>query len=500
MRAEWATFRASRGRVIAMLVALLIPMAVGLALTLTAQATCGKFDLATRTDIEEPCPPPVLGPGGQAVEDDFTFVHRSLRGDGSITARVTGMTGRIKEPPPPGTGAGPPPVPGLVPWAKAGVMVKDGIEQGSRYAAVMMTAGHGVRMQHDFTEDTAGSTGGFPRWLRLTRAGDTLTGFESPDGKRWTEVGTARLDGLPETVEIGLFAASPGAVTMGGGGPESRFTEATGVFDQVSPRAGDWTFDDIGVEMEPDGVTPHHPGAFSRSGDEFVVTGVGDIAPAVAGQPIERTLIGGPVGLLVVIVVAVAYATSERRRGALPAKAVVMGTAAFLAGVIPAAVVVPVSLAVLPSRGVHPLPVGLPAYLQVVVGTGLLFTAVAVLSLALGALIRRRAVAVVAAVAAVVLPYVLALAGVGEWLLVFTPAAGFAIQQSVPEYAHMEDVHLPIMGYFPLPPWAGFGVLCAWAALFLWAAIASARRPMTGTPTPEREEAWTPGWRANSGS
>ena len=48
-----------------------------------------------------------------------------------------------------------------------------------------------------------------PRWLRLTRSGDTLTGYESADGTHWTEVGTARLAGLPATVQVGLFVASP---------------------------------------------------------------------------------------------------------------------------------------------------------------------------------------------------------------------------------------------------------------------------------------------------
>ncbi|MEV4111930.1 hypothetical protein [Nonomuraea sp. NPDC049695] len=179
-----------------------------------------------------------------------------------------------------------------------------------------------------------------------------------------------------------------------------------------------------------------------------------------------------------VIVVAVTFVTAEHRRGQirrpganLAAKSVAIGTVAFLAGVIPAAVVVPASLKMLPSKGVHPLPVSLPTYLQVIVGTGLLFAAVAVLSLALGALIKRGIVAIIAALAMVFLPYVLALAGVGAWLLVFTPAAGFAIQQSVREYAHVQGIYLPITGYFPLAPWAGFGVLCAYTALALGLAM-----------------------------
>ncbi|MFI6300051.1 hypothetical protein ACIBEJ_51250 [Nonomuraea sp. NPDC050790] len=467
MESEWTRFRKRRWLVAGMVVAALVPVLVGIMIAATSRATCGN------QAGEEPCPGPVLGPGGLAVEDKFYFVHQSLRGDGSITARVSSMTGRIKEPPPPGTGGGPPPVPGLVPWAKAGLMVKDGVRRGSRYAAIMVTAEHGVRMQHDFTEDVAGSSGAFPRWLRLTRTGDTLVGHESADGKAWTEVGRAELKGLPGTVEIGLFAASPGALTMAGGGPESRFSEATAVFDKVSPKDGTWRTDDIGVTMEPDGVTPHHPGAFSRSGDTFTVTGVGDIAPSSDLQPVERTLIGAYAGLILVVIVAVAFVTADP--GRLWPKAGVVGVLGFVAGVVPAAVVVPVSLWMLPANGIHPLPAEPLTYARVIVGTGLLSAAVAVLSLGVGALLRRTAVAVVAVLSLVFLPYALALAGVGEWLLAVTPAAGFAIQQSARRYDQVDGFYTAMTGYFPLAPWAGFAVLCAYAALGL--ALAKRRLP-----------------------
>ena len=36
-----------------------------------------------------------LGPGGEAVSDSFYFVHQPLAGNGSITVRVTSLTGRI---------------------------------------------------------------------------------------------------------------------------------------------------------------------------------------------------------------------------------------------------------------------------------------------------------------------------------------------------------------------------------------------------------------------
>src|SRR5262249_61251188 len=100
--------------------------------------------------------------------------------------------------------------------AKERIIVKDSNSKGSPYAAVMVTGRRGVRMQYNYTHDVAGRPGrvsaASPRWLRLTRSGDTLTGYESADGTNWTTVGTATLAGLSSTVQTGLFVTSPGDV------------------------------------------------------------------------------------------------------------------------------------------------------------------------------------------------------------------------------------------------------------------------------------------------
>ena len=149
------------------------------------------------------------------------------------------MTGTITYPPPDHDQI----VSGLVPWAKAGIIVKDGTGRVRRMRRSMMTGSHGVRFQYDYEHDIAGLGGvAAPRWLRLTRAGDTITGSESADGKQWQTIGTAKLDGLPDTVQVGLFATSPGDLTLrtvglGGAIEEVRFTQAVGVFDNVTVRA-----------------------------------------------------------------------------------------------------------------------------------------------------------------------------------------------------------------------------------------------------------------------
>src|ERR1035441_10251286 len=95
--------------------------------------------------------------------------------------------------------AGPGLTKGTEPWSKAGVIITATTRPGSAYGAVLGSGAHGVRMQYDYTHDMAGRPGAVsaasPRWLRLTRSGDTITGYDSADGTHWTQVGTARLAG-----------------------------------------------------------------------------------------------------------------------------------------------------------------------------------------------------------------------------------------------------------------------------------------------------------------
>ena len=131
--------------------------------------------------------------------------------------------------------------PGLEPWSKGGLIIKARTVQGSAYAAIMVTGGRGARMQYDYTQDIAGPPGrptaASPRWLRLTRAGDVITGYDSTDGTRWNLVGTVTLSGLPATAQAGLFTASPSYEVLnqglGHGGGAGGPTLATAAFDHV---------------------------------------------------------------------------------------------------------------------------------------------------------------------------------------------------------------------------------------------------------------------------
>jgi hypothetical protein len=58
-----------------------------------------------------------------------------------------------------------------------------------------------------------------------------------------------------------------------------------------------------------------------------------------------------------------------------------------------------------------------------------------------------------------------------------TPAAAYAIEQAFPAYNQVTNGQfIPANGYYPLSPWAGFAVLCAWALAALALAYYLLRR------------------------
>jgi ABC-type transport system involved in multi-copper enzyme maturation permease subunit len=510
LHAEWTKYRTVRGWLIGMAVGALLVILLGLVASGGASSSCtavsGNAAGASAARTGAACGVSFsVGPGGEAVTDSFYFVRQPLAGNGSITVRVSSLTGLVPSSP---AAVNPGQKPGLVSWAKAGLIIKDGTSAGSAYAAMMVTADHGVRMQDDYTGDTAGLPGAVsaasPRWLRLTRSGDTVTGYDSADGLHWTQVGTVHLAGLPATVQAGLFTASPydqiitesfGGGSNGTGGP----SQATAGFDHLTrsgtwPAAG-WTGDYIGDNQGPD------IGSYHQSGGQFSVTGSGDIAPVPAGPSspgntvtIANRLVGTFAGLIAVIVVATMFITAEYRRKLirttltasprrgrmLAAKALVIGSVTFVTGLLAATIVV-LGFAQLASSRAYVFPASGLTELRIIVGTAVLMAAAAVLALAAGAMLRRSAAAVAAVIVVIVVPYILAEAsvlpvGAADWLLRITPAAAFAIQQSVPRYPQVAALYSPNGGYYPLAPWAGLAVLAGYAALALGLAIVLIRR------------------------
>ena len=496
--AEWTKFRTVRGWMIALGAAALVIVLMSF---VSASGDRFTFCPTGPSSCTSRHPAVPTGPGGEPVTDSFMFVHQPLVGNGAATVRVASLSGSPLGGGPNGALGGTS-QPVLAPWAKAGIIVERDTSQGGAYAAVMMTGAHGVRMQYDYTHDAPGLPGAAavssPRWLRLTRVGDIITGYDSTDGSHWSDIGTARLRGLPSTVQIGLFVASPAYFPSGSNSGYPSM--ATASFDEISVRgdlpANSWT-------GEPIGANAFYPALSTTSSwhrlsrNAFTITGSGDIAPRVGGSIFSDTgasiLVGGIPGLIVLIVVATLFVTSEYRRGliritltasprrgrVLAAKAIVVGSVAFAAGLVGTAVAEMVTHHVLIANGIYLLPVSGLTEARVIVGTALLLAVAAVLALALGTAFRRSAAAVVTGIVLLVLPFILVYtlpAGASTWLMRLTPTAAFAVQGTQPSSPLVANAYTVTNGYYPLEPWAGLAVLCGYAAIALGAATWLLRR------------------------
>ena len=146
-----------------------------------------------------------------STADSFRYVYQPLNGDGEITARVTALQNTD-------------------PWAKAGVMIREDLTPGSRHAFMALTTGNGTAFQRRTTtggqsDHTAGAATTAPYWVRLTRSGNTYTGFYSDNGTSWTQAGTVSIS-LPAAAYMGLALTSHSANLN------------TSTFDNVNTSAG----------------------------------------------------------------------------------------------------------------------------------------------------------------------------------------------------------------------------------------------------------------------
>jgi hypothetical protein len=93
LRAEWTKFRTVRGWVIGMAVAALVTVGLGLLISVGGSNGCQTSPNGPVLSGAACLPRIPLGPGGEAVTDQFYFVRQPLAGSGSITVRVTSLAG-----------------------------------------------------------------------------------------------------------------------------------------------------------------------------------------------------------------------------------------------------------------------------------------------------------------------------------------------------------------------------------------------------------------------
>ena len=142
----------------------------------------------------------VVGSGADigGYSDQFGFAFTIRTGDFDIAGRLAGL--------------------GLSDiWAKAGLMIRESMEPGSRFAATLTTpAINGCFFEwRDPASAAANSAGNFPAnypytWLRLKRVGNTFLGFAGYDGLNWAPLGSATMV-LPSQLYFGLAVSSHNA-------------------------------------------------------------------------------------------------------------------------------------------------------------------------------------------------------------------------------------------------------------------------------------------------
>lgn len=503
LRAEWIKFRSVRGWMLALT---LVPALLVLFAYLTANGqhsgTCLAGPGAAATQQPE-CgaghPYVPVGPDGEAVADSYYLVGQKIHGNATITAKVTSLTGVTSNSPSNAAPSLAQTRPGLAAWSKAGVIITAGPRQGSRYAAVVATAGHGIRFQSDYTHDEAGLAGavsaGSPRWVRLARTGDILTAYDSRDGTNWNKIGATALGRLPDTVETGLVVTSP--VTFGGSATMARAT-----FDHValvgSTLSRGWHGHGIG-QAAGDFYDVLGHGSYHRIGTGFAVTGSGDITPAVTASGdtpasiLSQALVAA---LIVMVVVAAMFITSEYRRGlirttlaatpargrVLASKAIVIGVLGFVAGAAAASISIPLGNHLAATNGNYMFPTSVATEARIIGGTGAIIALIAVAVLAVGVVVRRTGSTVVMGIVLFVLPAVVVVPYVSGtspgsnpalpvWLLRLSPAAGLSILQSLPRSSQVSHPYTISNGYLPLAPGVGLAVLAGWALALLVLAV-----------------------------
>jgi len=181
--------------------------------------------------------------GGTA--DSFRYAYQAMKGDGTITARVASLA----------NGAD---------GAKAGVMVRASLDREDVFAMVAVTPGDGVRLVHraqaaaEAAQTTEKVGAPAPQWVRLARAGGTITASCSADGKEWKQVGQATVN-LPVVAYVGLALTSRDNTKL-----------ATATFDNVDvARAGGsvpapWKAKDVGT-VEPEGESACNAGKWTMT-------------------------------------------------------------------------------------------------------------------------------------------------------------------------------------------------------------------------------------------
>lgn len=135
------------------------------------------------------------GSGIGEISDSFNFSYTKVTGDFTLTARLTGVQGRLLN--------------------NTGLMMRETLDSDAPTVTVVLGS-TGWRIAAMGTRSSAGATMNWvtgdqytwiPVWFRLRRSGNTFTGYQSSDGVTWFEVASSTLP-MARSYYVGLAASS----------------------------------------------------------------------------------------------------------------------------------------------------------------------------------------------------------------------------------------------------------------------------------------------------
>ena len=155
----------------------------------SANYEASVFTLRNKATILSPVPD-IYG-----ASDSLNYCYQDLYGDCEVVVRVISL---------PNTNA----------FAKAGLMIRESLDAGSRNAFVFVTPSNGANFQYRATTAStttrvagAGSATA-PYWLKLVKTGNIYAAYQSQDGSNWTLIDSNQTVAIGNVVKVGFAVTS----------------------------------------------------------------------------------------------------------------------------------------------------------------------------------------------------------------------------------------------------------------------------------------------------
>ncbi len=156
------------------------------------QADLGSPVTATWTENNGTHTASVIAGDVWGTSDHASVNLRSWSGDGEFIARISSMNNPHQ-------------------WAKAGIMIRGGLEVDAQHAMIVRSGSNGMAFQRRTAvggSSANSSYGNTLEWIKLVRTGDKIDSYISTDGVMWKWLANAALTGLPADIHVGLVATN----------------------------------------------------------------------------------------------------------------------------------------------------------------------------------------------------------------------------------------------------------------------------------------------------